>query len=320
MQIKNKLFDQCVSRYNRDAESKGGKIYTMKTIFPFFILALALVSCNNRDELADAYGNFEADDVIVAAEVAGKVLAFNLQEGTLVDNTTSLGVIDTTATVLQICQLEAQIASVNSKIANVKAQIDLQKQQKKNLQVNANRVNKLLESGAATQQQKDDLDGQLLVVEKQIDATETQIISIRKDVAVLNAQKQLLYEQLSHCSITCPVNGTVLEKYVNMGEVVSQGKPLFKVADLSSLTLRCYISGDKLSSIKLGQTVDVYIDTENGKMDKLSGTVAWISDEAEFTPKIIQTKEERVKLMYAVKVTVKNDGRLKIGMPGEIRM
>lgn len=292
----------------------------MQKILPFIIVLATLFSCNHRDRLADAYGNFEVEDVIVSAEASGKLLSFNVEEGRAIAANVNVGLVDTITVVLQLQQLEAQMIAVNSKISNVKAQIEAQKQQKENLLVNVDRVGKLLKSGAATQQQKDDLDGQLKLVEKQIEATKTQTGSIQKEASVLAAQKELLMEQLKRCEINSPVDGTVLEKYVKAGEMVAAGKPLFKVADLSSLELRCYISGEKLSSIKLGQTVQVAIDGENGGMEQLTGTVSWISSQAEFTPKIIQTKEERVKLVYALKVKVQNDGRLKIGMPGEIRL
>lgn len=290
----------------------------MKKLIPYLFLFVTLFSCDHRKDLSDAYGNFEVQDVIVSAESTGKLLEFNVEEGSQVNTETLLGVVDTTAMVLQINQLDAQIAAVQSKLAGVKAQIATQVQQKENLKVNVDRISNLLNSGVVTQQQKDDVDGQMKLVDKQIEASKTQITSIQKEMKVLEENKSLLWFQLSKCKIYSPVNGTVLEKYVKAGEMAVAGKPLFKVADLTSLDLRCYITGDQLIGIKLGSNVKVLIDGGKETKKELDGTISWISSEAEFTPKVIQTKEERVKLVYAVKVNVKNDGSLKIGMPGEM--
>lgn len=290
----------------------------MKKILPYILVLATLISCNHRKDLSDAYGNFEAKDVIVSSEATGKILSLNIEEGSVVKTSSLLGVIDTIPSVLQISQLEAKMASVQSKLSGVRAQIAAQVQQKENLQVNVNRIAKLYESGVATQQQKDDVEGQMKLLNKQIEASTTQITSIQKELKVLDENKRLLEYQLSKCKIYSPVKGTILEKYVRAGEMAVAGKPLFKVADLSSLELRCYITGDKLTMLKLGQKVKVLIDSGKGTKAELNGKVTWISSEAEFTPKIIQTKEERVKLVYAVKVNVKNNGILKIGMPGEM--
>ena len=290
----------------------------MKRIIPIIIAVFVFNACNHRENLSDAYGNFEVEDVIVSAESTGTLLTFDLKEGAKLKKGQKVGLIDTVALALQIEQLDAQQAAVESKLAGIKAQIAVQEQQKDNVEVNYKRVVNLVESGAATAQQKDDLDGNLKLLQKQIEASKTQITSVWKEVDVLKAQKNLLLEKLAKCSISSLVNGVVLEKYLREGEIAVAGKPLFRMADLSSLNLRCYISGDKLSQVKLGQKVKVMIDSGKENMDELQGTVSWISSEAEFTPKIIQTKEERVKLVYAVKVLVTNDGRLKIGMPGEM--
>ena len=206
-----------------------------------------------------------------------------------------------------------------SKIASVNAQVASYKQQQENIRVNYNRVVKLVETGAATIQQRDDMEGQLKLIDKQIDAAKTQIVSINREEAVLESQGALLKEQLSKCYVTSPINGIVLKKYVNEGEMAVAGKPLLKVADLSELDMHCYISGNQLSSVKLGDRVNVLFDTGKNKMETIPGIVTWISDEAEFSPKMIQTKKDRVKLVYEMKVKVKNDGRLKVGMPGEVR-
>jgi len=292
----------------------------MKRIVPILIALIIFISCDHRKELSDAYGNFEADDVIVSAEATGKLLSFSINEGEQVMVATPVGLIDTLATALQIQQLEAQQAAVNSKIAGVNAQINTLKQQRINLQINIDRVGNLLKTGAATQQMKDDLDGQMKLLDKQIEASNTQTSSIQKESLVIDAQRELLQLQLQKCTVNSPINGVVLEKYINEGELAVAGKPLFKAADLSTLKLRCYIPGDKISSLKIGNSVTVLYDSGKETMAKLQGTVSWISSEAEFTPKIIQTKKERVKLVYAVKVKVANDGSLKIGMPGEMQI
>ena len=162
------------------------------------------------------------------------------------------------------------------------------------------------------------LPGQIDVIEKQIASTKTQFTSVNKELEVLNAQKASAEDMLDRCTVNSPVNGTILETYVEQGELATPGKALFKIANLDELTLKVYVSGGQLPSVKIGKQVNVIIDKSEKENQTLPGQVTWISSEAEFTPKIIQTKEERVKLVYAVKVTVKNDGTLKIGMPGEI--
>ena len=292
----------------------------MKNILILLGLTLFLASCDHRNDLADAYGNFEVEDIIVSAESNGILLDLSAYEGEKIGANKIVGTIDTTIVVINIQQIDAQIAAVNSKIGNVKAQIETLEQQKSNLVVNVKRVNNLLDSGAATQQQKDDLDGQLKLIDKQINATKTQISSIQKEIDVLKVQRSLLKEQLEKCFVKSPIEGVVLEKYAKAGEMVGAGKPIMKIADLTSLDLRCYISGERLNEINLGDEVEVYIDNSDNEFNKLKGIITWISSQAEFTPKIIQTKEERVQLVYAVKVKVKNDGQLKIGMPGELRL
>jgi len=292
----------------------------MKHLILFIIVVASLFSCDHRKDLSDAYGNFEAEDVIVSAEATGKLIHFSIEEGMSITSGKPIGLIDTTQITLQIKQIDAQIDAVQSKIGSIHAQIATQNQQKENLKVNLNRVEKLLASEVATQQQLDDLEGQMKLIGKQIDASKTQLSSIQKEIKVLEENKNILLFQLSKCKISAPVNGTILEKYIRTGELAVAGKPLFKLADMSSLDLHCYITGDQLSQIIVGNSIKVIIDSGKASKTELEGVVTWISNEAEFTPKIIQTKEERVKLVYAVKVKVKNDGRLKIGMPGEIKI
>jgi len=192
------------------------------------------------------------------------------------------------------------------------------KEQRKTVAVNQQRIVKMFADKAATQQQLDDINGQLNVIDKQIAATNTQFSLISSEMDVVKRSLDVIGEQISKCRITSPIKGTVLETYVETGELSTPGKPILKMADLSSLELKVYVSGAQLPNVKLGSEAKVLIDAGVKDMQSMSGKITWISSESEFTPKIIQTKEERVKLMYAVKVTVPNDGRLKIGMPGEV--
>jgi HlyD family secretion protein len=220
---------------------------------------------------------------------------------------------------LQIKQLQAQQQAVATKRVNVQAQADVLKEQIDNLKITQGRIHRMFADRAATQQQADDVDGQMRVLEKQMKSTNTQFVSIDSELEVIHAQLNIAKDQLGKCFVRALTPGTVLEKYTEPGELVSPAKAVVKLGDLSQLDLRVYVSGAQLPGIKLGQEVEVLIDQDQDNNQSLKGEVSWISSEAEFTPKIIQTREERVKLVYAVKVTVKNDGRLKIGMPGEVR-
>ncbi len=289
----------------------------MKFQYVFALVMLILVSCNGNDDKSDAYGNFEADETIVSSEMAGKLIRFEGEEGREVKAGDLLAVIDSSTVSLQIQQLEAQKKATQTKKINLRSQIDVLQQQLKNVKITQQRLHKLFADKAATQQQLDDIDGQVKVLEQQIHSQQTQFVSIDSELAVLDAQVASAKNQLEKSVIISPVNGTILEKYTELGELAAPSKALVKLADLSQLDLRVYVSGDQLPSVKLGQPVEVLIDEDKNSNQALSGVVSWISPEAEFTPKIIQTKEERVKMVYAVKVKVKNDGRLKIGMPGE---
>lgn len=283
-----------------------------------FGIVAALFSCKGGDDKSDAYGNFEADETIISSEIAGKLVRFEGEEGRQVNQGDVLAIIDSSTVSLQIQQLEAQVKAVETKKVNLRSQIEVSKQQLKNVKITQERVHKLFADKAATQQRVDDVDGQVRVIEQQIQSQQTQFVSIDSDLAVLAAQIASAKNQLEKSVITSPVNGTILEKYTELGELAAPAKALVKLADLSELDLRVYVSGAQLPSVKLGQQVEVLIDEDKRSNQSMDGVVSWISSEAEFTPKIIQTKEERVKLVYAVKVKVKNDGRLKIGMPGEV--
>ena len=285
------------------------------------IIALSLLivgACKNGEQKSDAYGNFEAVETIVSSEAAGKLLSMNVKQGDQIVTGGLIAQIDTSEIVLKKLQTEAQLAASESKKQNVTAQINVLKEQKKNAQTTQQRVAKMYADKAATQQQMDDVNGQLNVLDKQVSATNTQFQLIASEMEIVKRQLDLLNEQLTKCQVKSPIKGTVLETYLETGELATPGKPVLKMADLSSLELKVYVSGAQLSSVKLGSEVKVLIDSGAKEMQAITGKISWISSESEFTPKIIQTKEERVKLMYAVKIVVPNDGSLKIGMPGEV--
>ncbi|WP_319589478.1 HlyD family efflux transporter periplasmic adaptor subunit [uncultured Draconibacterium sp.] len=290
----------------------------MKKIIYIISLPLLFMACQSDNDTADAYGNFEAETVIVSAETPGKILELNVDKGDKIEAGFSTALIDTVQLHLQLLQLDAQQTAVIAKRQSIQSQIAVFEEQKTNLKINEERIQKMLKDGAATQKQLDDIQGQISVIDKQIANTKTQFTLISKEQEVLEAQKASLSDQLSRCNIKSPVSGTILETYAEQGELTTAGKALFKIADISELELKVYVSGAQLPHVKLGQQIDIMVDQNATENQHFSGTITWISSEAEFTPKIIQTKEERVKLVYAVKVTVKNDGTLKIGMPGEV--
>jgi HlyD family secretion protein len=285
------------------------------------IIALALLSfgaCKNGTQKSDAYGNFEAVETIVSSEAAGKILAIEVKQGDRIEAGKLIATIDTTELILKKQQTLAQLSASETKKQNVTAQINVLKEQKKNVETTQQRISKMFADKSATQQQMDDINGQVNVIDKQILSTNTQFQLIGSEMEVIKRQMDLLDEQLTKCQIKSPISGTVLETYLETGELATPGKPILKMADLTSLELKVYVSGAQLAQVKLGNEVKVLIDSGAKEIQTISGKISWISSEAEFTPKIIQTKEERVKLMYAIKVVVTNNGALKIGMPGEV--
>ncbi len=290
----------------------------MKKLQLIALLFLALGACKNGEKKSDAYGNFEAVETIVSSETAGKLLSMEIKQGDQLEAGKLIAQIDTTELTLKKLQTESQVLASETKKQNVSAQINVLQEQKKNALITQQRISKMFADKAATQQQVDDINGQINVIDKQILSTTTQFKLIGSEMDVIARQTDLLNEQLMRCKIKSPVIGTVLETYLETGELATPGKPVLKMADLSNLELKVYVSGAQLPKVKLGNEVKVLIDSGIKEMQTLSGKISWVSSEAEFTPKIIQTKEERVKLMYAVKVVVANDGTLKIGMPGEV--
>lgn len=347
----------------------------------YLLAFFLLIGCGEEAKKSDAYGQFEASEILVSAEASGKILRLDIEEGQRLNTNAIVGEIDASSLSLQKDQLvasanalhekendampqvsviEAQIGSTRQQIETattqlgiVSEQIGVLRQQIANLEVEKRRTQNLIAENAATTKQLDDLNGQISVLQRQIEVQEAQkrtqeaqIRSQQQQISVqqaqINAQKAgvsiqnrsilseeeplnkriaQLDDQIAKTSITNPRDGTILVKYANAGEMTNMGKPLYKLADLSSLTLRAYISGSQLGKAKVGNTVKVLIDDANGSTKTLNGTISWISPRAEFTPKTVLTQEERVNLVYALKVRVSNnDGVLKIGMPAEIQL
>lgn len=294
----------------------------MKKIF-FLFGVVVLFSCNNNKNAFDASGSFETVETIISAESAGAIRQFNIEEGQTLKAGQAIGYIDSTQLFLKKKQLEAQIKAVLSARPDVAAQVAALQQQLKNAEKEQERFTNLLQGGAGTQKQLDDIKAQIEVIKKQIDAQESALTissgSISEQTSPLQIQIEQINDQLAKCKIVNPVNGTVLAKYAEANEEAAPGKPLYKIADISSLLLRAYITSGQLSQIKLERKVKVLVDDGPDKYKEQEGTIVWISDKAEFTPKTIQTKEERANLVYAIKIKVPNDGSLKIGMYGEVK-
>lgn len=290
----------------------------MKNILTI-LATLALVSCNNSDNEADAYGNFEATEVTISAESNGKIEFLNLDEGMQLEKNAIIGQIDTVQLYLNKKQLLASKSIIYSKSANVLSQRNVEQERLKTAKIEQNRITTMFNENAATQRQVDEITGKVKVLQQQINSVETQNAPIINEVKSIEVQIEKINDQLNKSKIINPISGTVLAQYAEPNEITSYGKPLYKIADLSEMTLRVYFSETQLSSIKVGQELNVSID-ENDGAKTYKGKISWISSSAEFTPKVIQTKEERVNLVYAVKVIVKNDGSLKIGMPAEVKL
>jgi len=282
------------------------------------LLAFIAISCNKNNEKSDAYGNFEATEVIISSQGTGKILSFDINEGKTLKLGETYGFVDTTDLFLKKEQLRVQKEAVSCKTNNITAQIEVLKQQKLNLEIDKTRIVKMNKDGAATQKQLDDINGGIDVVNKQIASIQTQNSSVFKEISGIEKQIEQLESSIKKSYFTTNNDGTVLVKYAELGEVTTVGKPLFKMADLSTMILKVYVSGDQLPKVKIGAKCEVLVDLNETENKKYDGIISWVADNAEFTPKIIQTKKERVNLVYAVKVLVKNDGTLKIGMPGEV--
>lgn len=287
-----------------------------------YIAAVVLAaSCGTEAEF-DAQGTFEATEVVVSSEATGQILNFEVEEGMAVDANQMVGAIDSVQLHLQRKQLVAQQSALLGSRPDVKKQVAALREQIAKQNEELRRVENMLKDGAATKKQKDDIEAQIKILESQLDATlstlDKNTSTINSNSAALEAQIAALDDRISKCRVISPIGGTVLVKYAEAGELASVGKPLMKIADLDNIYLRAYFTSDQLAKVNLGDEVKVVADFGGEERYDYTGRVAWISSEGEFTPKTIQTKDSRANLVYAVKIAVENDGRLKIGLAGEV--
>lgn len=291
--------------------------------FVYIAITLLMVSCGEKSEF-DAQGTFEATEVIVSSEANGRIISFNIEEGNMVDANTIIGTIDSVQLYLQRKQLEAQQSALLASRPDIKKQVSSLKEEIAKQKVELKRIGNMLRDGAATQKQYDDIEAHIRILEGKLDATLSTLTknasTIDDNSAALEAQISALDDRIEKCKIVSPINGTVLVKYAEAGELATVGKPLMKVADLENIYLRAYFTSNQLADIKLGDSVTVIADFGEDNRYEYKGKITWISAESEFTPKTIQTKESRSNLVYAVKIAVKNDGRIKIGLSGEVKL
>lgn len=288
-----------------------------------YLLLLILAGCS-RSESFDATGTFEATEVTVSAEASGRILAFNVNEGDRIEQGQTVGTIDTVQLYLQKMQLERQIASVRSNRPDISKQVTALQEQIAQQETERTRVKRLLDDSAATTKQLDDIDASLKILNGQLEATLSTLrnntASIDENSSSIELQIAQVEDRLAKCRIVSPVTGTVLAKYAETGELASTGRPLMKVADLDHIYLRAYFTSEQLAALQLGQEVTVTADFGADEQYEYPGHIIWIASESEFTPKNIQTRNTRANLVYAVKIAVENDGRLKIGLYGEVNL
>ena len=287
-----------------------------------YIAAVVLAaSCGTEAEF-DAQGTFEATEVVVSSEATGRILNFEIEEGMTIVANQAVGTIDSLQLHLQRKQLIAQQSALLTSRPDVKKQVASLREQIVKQKSELRRVENMLKDGAATKKQKDDIEAQIKILERQLEATlstlDKNTSTINNNSAALEAQIAALDDRISKCRIISPVGGTVLVKYAEAGELATVGKPLMMIADLDNIYLRAYFTSDQLAKVNLGDEVKVVADFGGEERYDYTGRVAWISSESEFTPKTIQTKDSRANLVYAVKIAVENDGRLKIGLAGEV--
>ncbi len=286
-------------------------------------LSLILFECGNGNGKFDASGTFESEEIIISAEAMGKIVQFNVEEGARLTQNQVVGVIDTLQLYLKKKQLEASVKAILSKQPDVAAQLAAIQEQIKTAETERRRIENLVKSNAAATKQLDDVNAQIDLLNKQFNATKSSLMvtkqGLQSETYPLQIQIEQINDQLNKSKIINPVEGTVLTRFTKQNEVTTTGKALYKIADLSTMTLRAYVNGDQLEQIKLRQKVKVYVDKGEGDQKEMQGEIYWVSSKAEFTPKTIQTKDERANLVYAIKVKVINDGYLKIGMYGEIK-
>lgn len=298
--------------------SRHKQPFLLARLLGFAGLLMLFAGCGSNDK-SDAYGQFEATETTISAQASGELLAFQPREGTELQAGQQVATIDTTQLKLQMQEVQSRLEAIQSKIIHINAQVEVQRSELKAAETDLQRIRDLIKDGAATRKQLDDARARVRTLRKQMEALQSQKQSVQAEIKATKAQIAQLNQQLADARVINPVNGTVLTTFVEPHELVSRGQPLYDIANLDTLVLRVYISGAQLPSVELGQQVEVLVDKNAEENQQLSGQVSWIASEAEFTPKMIQTKEERVTQVYAVKVQVPNpNGILKIGMPGEV--
>ena len=289
----------------------------------YILATIVAVSCSNEADY-DAQGTFEATEVVISAEGTGRILNFDIVEGEAIESNSTVGAIDSLQLHLQREQLKAQQVALLSSRPDKEKQVASLRSQIAKQRAELQRVENMLRDGAATTKQRDDIEAQIDILKGQLSATLSTIdnntSTINENAAALEAQIAALDDRIAKCRISSAVDGTVLVKYAEEGEFTTVGKPLMKVANLEDIYLRAYFTSDQLSKVNLGDEVTVTADFGGDERYDYKGRVAWISAESEFTPKSIQTKDSRANLVYAVKIAVKNDGRLKIGLAGEVKL
>ena len=287
------------------------------------MLAICLVACSSKEKEFDATGTFEATEVTVSAEQSGTLLRFALEEGDNVEAGSEIGLTDTTQIWLKLRQADATKTVYQSQKPDLEKQIAATRQQLENAQSEKKRYQELVSDGAAPSKMLDDATNQVKVLQRQLDALvstlNTQLSTLNSQLSTVDVQKNQLWDQLRKCHIVAPISGTVLEKYAEQGEFAAPGKALFKMGDTRNMFLRAYVTSGQLEQVRVGQKVKVFADFGDKKRKEYDGTVSWISSRSEFTPKTILTDDERADLVYAVKIAVKNDGAIKIGMYGEVK-
>ena len=291
--------------------------------YSIILLAICLVACSSKEKEFDATGTFEATEVTVSAEQSGTLLRFALEEGDNVEAGSEIGLTDTTQIWLKLRQADATKTVYQSQKPDLEKQIAATRQQLENAQSEKKRYQELVSDGAAPSKMLDDATNQVKVLQRQLDALvstlNTQLSTLNSQLSTVDVQKNQLWDQLRKCHIVAPISGTVLEKYAEQGEFAAPGKALFKMGDTRNMFLRAYVTSGQLEQVRVGQKVKVFADFGDKKRKEYDGTVSWISSRSEFTPKTILTDDERADLVYAVKIAVKNDGAIKIGMYGEVK-
>ena len=295
----------------------------MKNKIGILLLTAIMASCNNKNDLYDASGTFESTEIIVSSQANGQLVQFAVDEGDTLNAGAAVGYVDSTQLHLTKLQLLENQKAILAGRPDVQSQIDATQKQIDNTLLDKQRIENLVKGNVATQKQLDDVNSKLAVLQAQLAAQKSALnnttTTLNEQGNAVTAQLALINDQLKKCVIVNPINGTVLASYANTSEVTAMGKPLYKIADMSVMELKAYITGDQFAKVKLGQKVKVLVDDGSSKYRTYEGEVDWISNKSEFTPKTIQTKNERANLVYAIKIKVKNDGYIKIGMYGEVK-